>query len=145
MEFSIRLGTSPLRSFQPTRVRIEKSEAVVCMVHRSRQKHQYDEDADNDGELTKDEILYALKNNPECRMLIAEEPSLLPLFAPETYEAAFQITLQNSTEHAMFERHRSSRASSLRTDVKIDVHYFHYSAFAFKSNEIIKLMMPGST
>ena len=61
------------------------------------------------------------------------------------HEAAFQITLQNSTEHAMFEHHRSARASSLRTNAKKDVHYFRSSAFVFKSNEIIKFMMPGST
>ena len=61
-----------------------------------------------------------------------------------SYEAASQLTLQNSTENAMFEHRRVSRASSFRTNAKKQVHYFASSVFAFKSNEIIKLMMPDS-
>jgi Ca2+-binding EF-hand superfamily protein len=48
-------------------------------------------DANNDGELDKDEILSALETNPECRTLIAEEPSLAPLLNPETYAGAFHM------------------------------------------------------
>eukprot|EP00946_MAST-07B_sp_MAST-7B-sp1_P005293 g5293.t1 len=48
-------------------------------------------DANNDGELDKDEILTALETNPECRMLVTEEPSLAPLLNPETYAEAFRM------------------------------------------------------
>ncbi len=43
-------------------------------------------DVDHDGTLSKEEVLNALRSNPECRTLIKDEPSLLPLLAPDTYE-----------------------------------------------------------
>lgn len=62
-----------------------------------------------------------------------------------SYECVFQVTLQNSTENAMLEHRSVSRASNLRTNAKNDVHYFTYSVFAFNTNEIIKIVMPGLT
>ena len=39
-------------------------------------------DIDNDGTLTKEEVLEAMTSNPEVRILVEEEPSLVPLLSP---------------------------------------------------------------
>ena len=85
-----------------------------------------------------------LRNKPKVYRRIGIEESSKAL-RKMSYEGVFQVTLQNSTENAMFEHRRASRASSLRTNAKNDVHYFTSSVFAFKSNEIIKFAMPVLT
>ena len=48
-------------------------------------------DIDNDGTLTKEEVLEAMTSNPEVRILVEEEPSLVPLLSPAHYRDAFAM------------------------------------------------------
>ena len=70
------------------------------------------------------------RNKPKVYRRIGIEESSKAL-RKMSYEGVFQVTLQNSTENAMFEHRRAIRASSLRTNAKNDVHYFTSSVFAF--------------